>query len=191
MIENVVDTVHQKFVHRAAAPSEILSYDDSDPARFQVWQSLLLNASKRKTFLTDAPKVGRLEIEAWGTGIGMVRFHEQDEALQVQGFTPVDHEHCDLRTTMFIKVPAEERIDGAPKPETLARAQHIIHQVEKDLKIWEHMRYVERAPFSVSEARHYSAFRRWTEQFYPVGNSADSTLDETSWAAAGGVQDGR
>lgn len=167
VVENLVDAPHQQYVHKGSEPADIYDYE-GDGAFFRVYNRLVLGAGKGKTWLTEEVKRAELHTESWGVGIAVARFVEQDDAVHVQTVTPVDDEYSDLRATVSLK---RERIrlsdDGTPDEETLARFRFEMRQLDRDILIWEHMRYQPHGPFAGMEVRPYNAFRRWATQFYP------------------------
>ena len=168
--ENLVDAGHQEYVHRGSAPTDIYDYGP-DGAIFRVKQRIALGVGKGETWLTpDGIYDAEMHTEAWGMGIAVARFVGQDEAVHVQTVTPIDDEHADLRATVLLR--RDGLVDGRPSEEALRRFKFEIRQLERDIVIWEHMRYEPRAPFAAYEARPYGAFRSWATQFYPEAVSA-------------------
>ena len=162
--ENLVDGPHQQFVHRGSEPADIYDYADEGPF-FRVYNTMVLGVGKGKNWLTDGVIRGELHTEAWGVGIATARFVDQDDALHVQTITPIDDEYSDLRATVWLK--RTDMVDGEPTEEARARFRFEIKQLERDIVIWEHMRYQPHGPFAGMEVRPYNAFRRWATQFYP------------------------
>lgn len=167
VVENLVDAPHQQYVHKGSEPADIYDYQ-GDGVCFRVYNRLLLGVGKGKNWLTDGVQRAELHTEAWGVGIAVARFVDQDGSVHVQTITPVDYEHSDLRATVWLR---RDRLritdDGQPDPETLTRFRFEMRQLERDIVIWEHMRYQPHGPFAGMEVRPYNAFRRWATQFYP------------------------
>jgi phenylpropionate dioxygenase-like ring-hydroxylating dioxygenase large terminal subunit len=165
IFENLVDAAHQQFVHKGSEPADIYHFEEEGPF-FRVFNRLVLGVGKSKTWLTDGVMRGELHTQSWGLGIGVARFAEQDDSLHIQTATPIDHEYCDLRATIILKLTDVDD-DGRPTEEALARFRFEMKQLDRDIHIWEHMRYQARAPLAGIEVKPYNAFRRWATQFYP------------------------
>jgi len=164
IIENLVDAAHQQFVHKGSAPTDIFDYGP-EGAIFRVKNRMALGVGKDKTWLTpDGVYDAELHTEAWGLGIAVARFVGQDDAVHIQTVTPIDDEWADLRATVLIKT--SDLVDGRPSEEAATRFKFEIRQLERDIVIWEHMRYEPRAPFAGFEVKPFNAFRRWADQFY-------------------------
>jgi 3-ketosteroid 9alpha-monooxygenase subunit A len=182
--ENAVDAAHQKYVHGAAEVPTVVSFEDTGPC-FHVRQRLVFGKAKASTWLTpDGELVAHANAEVWGIGLAIARFEGTDDATHVQTQTPVDENLCDLRATVFVR----QEPGGPERPEgrALKRIQFEIRQVENDLPIWEHLRYVEHAPFAPEETRAFQAFRRWAAQFYPGTPDQTPTVDKPLSATTSG-----
>jgi nitrite reductase/ring-hydroxylating ferredoxin subunit len=171
IVENLVDGAHQQWVHKGSQPADIYKYEEDGPL-FRVYNRMVMGAGKGTTWLTpEGQYIAELHTECWGMGIAVARFVDQDGAVHIQAVTPVDHETADLWGSVIARAE-DVADDGAPSEMALTRFRFEMKQLHRDLVIWEHMRYVARAPFAGPEARPYGAFRRWANQFYP-GASAD------------------
>jgi hypothetical protein len=52
-----------------------------------------------------------------------------------------------------------------------ARIREQLVQIERDVPIWEHMRYLTNAALTRAEAKPVVALRRWAQRFYPESGS--------------------
>ena len=164
--ENAVDPAHQKYVHRAHDISTLELFEGNGPC-FHSVQRLAFGKGKQSTWLTpDGSVEAILDAEVWGLGLIMARFKGTDDSLHFQCQTPIEGALADLRVTVLAK---REGGDTGDEPTGVAakRIRHEFRQVENDLRIWEHMKYVDPAPFPPEETRAYQEFRRWAAQFYP------------------------
>ncbi|HEV7862110.1 MAG TPA: Rieske 2Fe-2S domain-containing protein [Acidimicrobiia bacterium] len=166
VVENLVDAPHQQYVHRGSEPADIYDYRDEGPF-FRVYNRMVLGAGKGKTWLTDGVLRAELHTESWGLGIAVARFVDQDDSVHIQTITPIDDEYADLRATVYLRADGADLVDGRPSEAAQARFRFEMRQLERDVVIWEHMRYQPHGPFAGMEVRPYNAFRRWATQFYP------------------------
>jgi hypothetical protein len=111
----------------------------------------------------------------------VARFRGTDEAAHYVGITPIDDATTELRSCVIVRRPPGDDGD-VPDGAALKRVEHQHRQGERDIPIWDHQTYQPHPPFSRAEAQVYSAFRRWTRQFYPERFRApdDEPVDE--WA---------
>jgi 3-ketosteroid 9alpha-monooxygenase subunit A len=162
--ENVVDAPHQQWVHRSPSPSTLVSFEPDGPI-YRSKQEFTVGAGREKTWLTpDGPMEASLMGESWGVGVNLARYSGTDESLHVHCHTPIDERHVDERLTVLAaREPGEP---DKPGKLTMRRFDFERYQFERDVKIWEHLRYIKRPPFTPDEARPYSSYRKWVSQFY-------------------------
>jgi nitrite reductase/ring-hydroxylating ferredoxin subunit len=175
--ENLVDPAHQKFVHGAHDPTVITRFEVEGPM-FRIFNLVELGAGKESTWLTpDGARESEMNTEAWGVGIILGRFPDQDGAIHYQAMTPIDHEYSELNMALLIPRSGVEEVDGEARPDrrTARRFDFLVSQLEADFVIWEHMRYTVKAPLTRTEAGPYGSFRRWARQFYPEADGGDWT----------------
>lgn len=176
--DNAVDSLHFAYVHRAAAPATIASYEEFGP-RLHVSQQLVYGGTRSATWLTPTGEVeGSIEVDQWGVGLALARFAGVDEAYLLVSTTPIDEERSELRVTNW--APREPGCDvlsdGARR-----RILEEFKQTERDATIWEHLEFVEQPPYSPTEARHYRRMRAWSKRFYePVGER--SATKAAAWS---------
>jgi len=163
--ENSVDLAHQKYIHGATEVPDIVEFSGKGPM-FHARQRLVYGKGKQKTWLTpEGEIVAYLDAEIWGMGIAVARFEGTDDSVHLQCQTPIDDATSDVRVTVLVS--KEDGHPMAPSGAALKRLEFQWRQVDNDLRIWEHMRYVERPPLTPEEAKPYVAFRKWPTDFYP------------------------
>jgi len=164
--ENQVDTAHQQWVHKSSQPTDMYEYSDEGPV-FHTKARILMGGDRGKTWATpDGPYWAEIRTWTYGMGFAMARFVEQDESIHVQSVTPLENGCCDLRTTVIVR---NTDVDENGEPNELARRRFSLQvkQTDRDILIWSHQRYQQRAPFTPTEVKPFNAFRRWSAQFYP------------------------
>lgn len=169
--ENGVDPAHQKYIHGAAEVSVIEAFSSEGP-RFHARHQVTYGKGKKSTWLTpEGQIVAYLDAELWGMGMALARFEGTDDSVHLQCQTPVDEETTDLRVTVLVRKDPDHP-DELSGP-ALKRLHHQWREVENDLVIWEHMKYVTHPPLPPEEFKPYMAFRHWAKQFYPEGRAAE------------------
>lgn len=170
--ENMVDTPHQEFVHKSPSKSTLVSWEEDGPF-FRAWQKFLVGAGREKTWLTpNGPVEGFLAGESWGIGISFARYKGTDDSVHIHCHTPIDERHVDERLTLLAEREDPTDKDAGPGEITLRRFSFEKYQFERDVVVWEHLKYIERPPFTPEEARPYHAFRTWLKQFYDLETSS-------------------
>jgi phenylpropionate dioxygenase-like ring-hydroxylating dioxygenase large terminal subunit len=180
--ENNVDIDHLHWIHRAEGPIDLLSYGP-DGYTFRTVSRIIYGYGKPSTRLTpDGPIPVDVSAEIWGLGFQYTFFPEPDQSVSIQAQTPVDDDHCDMFQTVIVYTePGVEPADE-PTGKTAARVREQLVQIERDLPIWEHMRYLPNAALTRQEAKPMVALRKWAAQFYPRELSADADRDSAAAA---------
>ena len=96
-------------------------------------------------------------------GMGLIWLHSmQDKIVFLTATTPVDDEYCDLRLLYLINEG-----EGATEISAAGRAaiDSISENTSRDVPIWEHKVYRERAPIVPGDGP-ILELRRWAKQFY-------------------------
>lgn len=157
VIENSADAAHLKYVHKNADVPEILQHEP---------QGHVFNFTFGTTYLTpDAGEVDGTLPGAWqGPGILTFKLHGVHDAAEYVTITPVDYDRSDLRISVVAR-----RIDGHDTPGGMALRimRHQIKEIDRDLPIWNNMRYNPKPPLATEEGKAFTVLRRWTSQFYP------------------------
>ncbi len=164
--ENNVDVDHLRWVHRAEGPIELLECAE-DGHCFRVRNHIVYGYGKERTWLTpEGPVEVDVAAELWGLGYQYTFFPFPDDAVSIQAQTPVDDEHCDLFQTVIVHTEPGSSPADPPTGTAAARVREQLVQIERDIPIWEHMRYLENAALTRKEAKPMVAVRRWAKQFY-------------------------
>jgi 3-ketosteroid 9alpha-monooxygenase subunit A len=172
--ENNVDVDHLHWIHRAEGPIDLLSYGP-DGYCFRTVSRIIYGYGKAATRLTpEGPVPVEVAAEIWGLGFQVTHFPVPDQAVSIQAQTPVDDDHCDLFQTVVVYTEPGVQPSDAPSGRTAARVREQLVQIERDLPIWEHMRYLPNAALTRHEGKPMVALRKWASQFYPVEATAAS-----------------
>jgi hypothetical protein len=83
--------------------------------------------------------------------------------IELQATTPVSGDRSDLRDSVWVR-REEGSADPPERATRLIERQHA--ELGRDIPIWDHLLYRQRAPFAPEEARPYRALRAWAAQFY-------------------------
>jgi 3-ketosteroid 9alpha-monooxygenase subunit A len=170
--ENNVDLDHLHWVHRAEGPIDLLSYGP-DGYMFQTVSRIIYGYGKTSTRLTpQGPIPVDVTAEIWGLSFQYTHFPEPDRAVSIQAQTPIDDSHCDMFQTVMVYTDPGVQPSDVPTGATAARVHEQLVQIERDLPIWEHMRYLPNAALTRQEAKPMVAVRRWAAQFYALEDNA-------------------
>jgi 3-ketosteroid 9alpha-monooxygenase subunit A len=164
VVENTVDFPHLKWVHRWEAEEPELVGFEADGHRFTATMRGSLQTRKGTSQLETT-------MNHYGIGFAIAPINGLRPMIQIYSAIPVDHDHCDVRMTMFVTVP--DGVDPSV-PDNLAQGMIDAQAREAldkrpgagDRNIWEHMRYVQRPPLVQEEMPATKAVRRWAAQFY-------------------------
>ena len=160
VLENSADTAHLMYVHKNAKVPELLRHETDGP---------FFHFSFAATYLT--PEWGEVPGEIpgawWGIGILTFRMKGVHDSAEYVTVTPIDDCRSDMRVTVIAR-----RVPGHDSPAgTIADrvTRHQVKEVDRDLPIWENMRYNPNPPFAVEEVKAFNRLRNWSHQFYPNG----------------------
>ena len=120
----------------------------------------------------DGPITVDVTAEIWGLGFQYTFFPEPDQAVSIQAQTPVDDHHCDMFQSVLVYCEPGVEPSDAPTGKAKARVREQLVQIERDIPIWEHMRYLPNAALTRQEAKPMVAVRRWSAQFYQPADAA-------------------
>jgi phenylpropionate dioxygenase-like ring-hydroxylating dioxygenase large terminal subunit len=165
--ENNVDVEHLHWIHKARGPIETTRLE-ADGYLMHIANKITYGFGKKSTRLTpDGPIEVEVAAELWGLGFQYTFFPEPDAAISIQSQTPVDETHCDMFQSVLVY--GAEGFDPKSEPDGVAsaRVREQFVQIERDIPIWENMRYVENAPLSPQEAEAMNTVRNWAVRFYP------------------------
>jgi nitrite reductase/ring-hydroxylating ferredoxin subunit len=152
VVENIVDSAHFSCVHSARVPTEIDRYSADGP-RFCVSHRFESRQGVRADIRTDG----------LGLLIGVFANSDGVTHIELQATTPVSGDRSDLRDSVWV-----HREEGSAEPsERVTRVIQRQHtELGRDIPIWDHLIYRQRAPLVPEEARPYRALRAWAAQFY-------------------------
>jgi phenylpropionate dioxygenase-like ring-hydroxylating dioxygenase large terminal subunit len=164
MCENAFDMTHFHQLHGLLnLPEPEYSFDGP---RFQLHMRTVMD--------TPLGHVdGALDIRSFGFGFGMGRFSGLIDTLLVTAVTPIDDERVDARFLFTVKKLPDE---GATRMVGTGFVDELSRQVEQDIRVWEHKRYLERPVYGEQDGP-IAAFRRWARQFY-VEEAPAATVEE-------------
>lgn len=158
VIENSADAAHLKYVHKNA---EVPTVDRHEP------MGHLFHFTFGTTYLTpDAGEVPGALPGTWrGPGVLTFMLQGVHDAVEYVTVTPIDYTCSDLRISVVAR-----RTEGDDEPQGMALRimKHQIKEIERDLPIWQHMRYNPKPPLATEEGKAFTVLRRWTDQFYPA-----------------------
>lgn len=170
--ENLVDYAHFKFVHQAHDVAEVEDVD-VDGYVFRTTLALELGAGREHTWMTpNGPERARLLTEVYGPQTSIVRFRIAErlvtDAVVAMGVTPIERNPrlSDLRITVYIPDCDPMQLDRDPVELAKRWYHQEFSQVGQDVVIWNHMRYVAKAPLRADESRPFRTMRNWAKQFY-------------------------
>ena len=125
------------------------------------------------------------DIDVWGLGWSRLDVTVERPKLRLRLLvlaSQVDHEAVDLR--LGVSMPLRRKAAGLA-PDALSRVPPSVlaaavvpaltraygRDVSQDYAIWRHKRYLARPALAAGDGP-IPAYRRWAEQFYPVGDTA-------------------
>ncbi|HEX9548420.1 MAG TPA: Rieske 2Fe-2S domain-containing protein [Acidimicrobiales bacterium] len=152
VLENIVDCAHFSCVHSARSPSTIDSHTADGP-RFHVSHRF------------DSRQGVRLDITTDGLGLMIGVFANAGGVthVELQATTPVNGDRSDLRDSVWVR-REDASADPSERTTRVIERQHT--ELGRDIPIWDHLVYRQRAPLVPEEARPYRALRAWAAQFY-------------------------
>jgi 3-ketosteroid 9alpha-monooxygenase subunit A len=164
--ENNVDIDHLHWIHRAQGPIDLLEWSADGPV-FRTRSRIIYGFGRESTRLTpDGPVPVDVSAEIWGLGFQYTLFPAPDRAVSIQAQTPIDLDHCDMFQTVIVYLEPDAATTDEPTGPAAARVREQLVQIERDIPIWEHMKYLPNAALTRQEAKPMTAVRRWAEQFY-------------------------
>jgi 3-ketosteroid 9alpha-monooxygenase subunit A len=150
--ENSADYAHFVTIHGTKSPP-IPTYKIDGYARYSVVET------KMATPRGDVD--GKIEVRAFGPGQSFTRFYGITDVLMSQQATALNSEYTHLRQ-QFYRPP--NMSDGGLRV-ARALARDLIKQVNQDIPIWEHKRFVAK-PFLIKEDGPILAYRKNYARFY-------------------------
>jgi phenylpropionate dioxygenase-like ring-hydroxylating dioxygenase large terminal subunit len=164
VLENAVDPVHFRFVHKTPDIPRVVHEDIDD----WTWHSKV-GFGRRWSDGIDRPddQAGTLHLLWSGTGIAYNALTDGERVMMVLiAATPVDDETTDVFGTYW----PERLADDEQTQRHLAYVEQAKQALPDDLVIWEHQRYLTRPALATEEGRHWIRLREWSQKFYPAGS---------------------
>jgi phenylpropionate dioxygenase-like ring-hydroxylating dioxygenase large terminal subunit len=153
--ENGLDTAHVSAVHGVTL-DEVPSVEMED----------LRTEGPRMELSTRAvgSLTGTIRRVLWGLGLSMNEFVGPVATRVFITRTPLDDERVEMRMLFFV-----QRLPDAEATHKLGEifTNRVATEVEQDIPIWEHKRYLERPVLCEGDGP-IGAWRRWAAQFYPT-----------------------
>lgn len=159
IMENGVDFAHFKYVHKVPIVPTFTRQDFDKPVSY-----VDFTIAFDDTTAAEEINSGVQAINA-GLGVAVTKSWGMIDNRTLSAVTPVDDSTSDVRFSVWIGRPAEERPKSAARAQQLARA--VIEQFEADIHIWAHQRYSDPPGLSQKEFEGFKALRHWAAQFYP------------------------
>lgn len=158
VMENSADAAHLMYVHKNAAVPDVIRHEPDGP---------FFRFTFAATYLTpDEGEVpGQIPGEWWGMGVLTFEMKGVHDAAEYVTVTPIDEHRSDMRLSVVAR-----RVEGVDDPEgTMAMRvmRHQIKEVDRDLPIWENMRYNPNPTYAAEEVKYFKGIRSWSHQFYP------------------------
>jgi phenylpropionate dioxygenase-like ring-hydroxylating dioxygenase large terminal subunit len=150
LVENVPDMAHFTYVHTVGA--ELRAEFETDGPVYR----------QRSLVMVDGAPVEFTRQEASGLGLVWLR-SMGGRVWFLTATTPIDDEFVSLRLLFLVHQPDGSTTLG---PEGRAWIDATAENTARDVPIWEHKVYVEKAPL-VGEDGPIRELRRWARQFYP------------------------
>jgi len=164
LVENSVDLAHFALLHNFTELARLVHYQ-SQPHTF----SVTIAAPK---LVFGRPRPTELTIEYHGMGVALGRVTRPFPFLNVVTNLPVDSEHMRLRFNLFVKAP---RVPVLRHVMAAGLRWHVRHDVEEELRVLEHKRYLERPALAAGDGPIMSV-RRWCQQFYDLAADREAPM---------------
>jgi nitrite reductase/ring-hydroxylating ferredoxin subunit len=152
--ENVVDPAHFLVLHGVATLP--ITETAADGPTFRSWSRLTQQTPRGERSTS---------IDAEGSGVGLWRVHFRGivETLLNMDLTPIADNLVAIRLDFYVS-----RSGGSSAGHGVGAAmiQEIMHQLDQDIRIWEHKIYRTDPILCAGEAG-IPAIRRWARSFYP------------------------
>jgi phenylpropionate dioxygenase-like ring-hydroxylating dioxygenase large terminal subunit len=154
LAENGFDHAHFEFVHSHP------KVGNTEEVTFDGITRVMLSSQQFPS--SRGPVDARIDVYGWGPGFAITRYKGLIEASLVGLSTPIDEEHLHLTFLFLMRNP-----DADEHTANIARAfvKSVTREVQQDIPIWEHKRYVP-TPALASSEQAIMRFRRWFAKFY-------------------------
>jgi nitrite reductase/ring-hydroxylating ferredoxin subunit len=164
LAENGVDSAHFRYVHNTDIVPTLDSYENDG------WVAHMRSTQK---FPTPRGVVdGRIDVDTYGPGLGVVRFSGIVDTVNLGCNTPIDAEHCHMRFNFAVRKLGDE---ASTSSVGAAFVQEVSRQVEEDIPIWENKAFIPRPALADTDGP-FMKFRKWASQFYATEVDFDRAL---------------
>lgn len=164
MAENAVDSAHFRWVHNVDQVPEIEAYD-VDGHRTMM--------RSKQLFPTPRGVVeGRIDSNAEGPGVSIVRFSGIIDTILVTASTPVRSDQVETRFHFYVRNMGDAATNSSVGK---AFAAEVDKQFMEDMPIWEHKAHLVRPALADTDGP-FMKFRKWYAQFYVDQISDDRTV---------------
>lgn len=162
LAENGVDAAHFRYVHSTDIVPTLDSYEPD---------GYTTHMRSTQKFPTPQGVVdGRIDVDSYGPGFGLVRFSGIVDTVNLGCNTPIDESHCHLRFNFTVRDLGDE---AATSTVGDAFVHEVTKQVEEDIPIWENKAFIPRPALADTDGP-FMKFRKWASQFY-VGDVDEGT----------------
>jgi len=151
LAENIPDMAHFTYVHEVGADLR---------AEFEIEEHVY---RQRSLMMVNGAAVEFTSQEA--SGLGLVWLHTRTEPVSwfLTATTPIDDERVELR---LLFLGRDDTDTGRMSAAGRAMVDATVENTSRDVPIWEHKIYIERAPL-VPDDGPIRELRKWARQFYP------------------------
>ena len=162
--ENSVDLAHFRYLHNTDSVPEARSYETDGPvARVRTVQK----------FVTPQGTVdGNIDIDMYGPGFSVIRFHGIVDTILLGCNTPVSANSCEQRFSFRVRRFGDDATTSSVGDAFVAE---VTQQIHEDLPIWRNKGYLTR-PLLADTDGPYLKFRKWASQFYAEGVEFDQDV---------------
>jgi nitrite reductase/ring-hydroxylating ferredoxin subunit len=159
LAENVPDTAHFAVVHEVpGTPDAIVEVDGA--------------VYRQRSIVAET---GEMFTQQTAYGLGLVWLHTASNIVFLTATTPIDAEYCDLRLLFLVR---EEAGAAEMSPRNRAMIDSIAENTSRDVPIWEHKVYRDKAPLVAGDGP-IRTLRHWARQFHEIvytDSDADTTI---------------
>ena len=152
--ENGFDHAHFEFVHSHPRVG------DTERVEFSGYDRAVLTRQQFPS--SKGPVDARIDVYGRGPGFGITRYRGLIDATLLGCSTPIDEETTQLTFLFTLRRP---RADAHTERIGKAFIESVTREVEQDIPIWEHKRYLA-TPALASSEKPIADWRRWFSQFY-------------------------
>ncbi|MEZ5136622.1 MAG: Rieske 2Fe-2S domain-containing protein [Acidimicrobiales bacterium] len=162
--ENQVDVAHFRYVHNTDIVPEIAEYSTDGHMAYL--------RSEQKFPTPQGTVDGRIDVDTYCPGFGVVRFSGIVDTVLLGCNTPITAEECQLRFTFTVRRFDDERFTSAVGD---AFVEEVSRQVQEDIPIWKYKGHLQRPALADTDGP-YLQFRSWASQFYAEGVDYDRAV---------------